>query len=50
LIEKDLLIDIFEWDVENWSKSILFWESNSTNLFPNFKALEIGARNGGLSL
>lgn len=48
---KNILVnDIFEWDVENWSKSILFWESTSTNLLPKYKALEIGARNGGLSL
>ena len=41
---------IFEWDVENWSKAIHFWESNSSNLLPGSKALEVGAHNGGLSL
>lgn len=49
-MKNEFIDDIFEWDVENWSKAIRFWESNSTNLLPNNKALEIGARNGGLSL
>ena len=48
---KNILVnEIFEWDVGNWSKSIHFWESNSQNDLQNCKALEIGARNGGLSL
>lgn len=42
--------NIFEWDVENWSKAIYFWESNSSLLLPGSKALEVGAHNGGLSL
>src|SRR5690606_14275534 len=31
-------------------KALYFWESNSTNLVPENKALEVGARYGGLSL
>ena len=42
------LNDIIEWDVANWSKSLLLWEK----YLPHRKCncLELGARGGGLSL
>lgn len=48
-MEKELLKDIINWDIVNWSKAINYWEKNL-----DFKAkpigLELGAREGGLSL
>lgn len=43
--------DICEWDVENWGKAIQYWEANleSTDLRGK-KVLDLGGRNGGLSL
>jgi len=42
--------DIIEWDVPNWAVALDYW-SNKTNLnISSVYALEIGSRNGGLSL
>ncbi len=42
--------DVVEWDVTNWSKGLKLW-AKLTQLAPSKKlALEIGSRNGGLSL
>ncbi len=45
---KQVLRDIFEWDVTNWSKSLAVWEKYLS--FPGQHCLELGARSGGLSL
>lgn len=41
--------DIIEWDVENWGTMIDFIEQNKMD-FKGKSVLELGARNGGLSL
>lgn len=41
---------IMEWDVVNWSRALPFWLKNTKLDLPNASCLEIGARNGGLSL
>lgn len=43
------LNSILQWDVISWSKALHFWQSNVE--FPKIaKALELGGREGGLSL
>lgn len=44
------LEDVFEWDVINWSVAARFWERRLHGGLSGARALEIGARNGGLSL
>ena len=47
--EKAALEDIIQWDVQTWSKAINYWDSvvDWSNIH---HALELGAREGGLSL
>jgi len=48
-VERELLSDIIQWDIENWSKALPFWEP----FLPEGKGLKVGAfgeREGGLSL
>lgn len=45
-----MLDEVIEWDIRNWSKAVAFWEENSRINLKQSRALEIGARNGGLSL
>lgn len=49
-MNNELLADIFEWDIENWSRAGEFWKQNFTKNLVNGKVLEIGSRHGGLSL
>ena len=44
------LKDIIEWDHTNWSVALYFWLKNTTVNLKDSYALELGARNGGLSL
>lgn len=44
------LNEIIEWDVYNWARALPFWQKKSKLNLANAHALEIGARNGGLSL
>lgn len=44
------LQDIIEWDVKNWSPSLDFWLKKSSLNLRNGNGLELGSRNGGLSL
>ncbi len=49
--QKELIKAITEWDIKNWWRAIKFWED--THQFNNMegkKVLDIGGRNGGLSL
>jgi len=46
----DAATDILEWDVENWSEALEFWPRCSSLRLSGCEALEIGSRNGGLSL
>jgi ubiquinone/menaquinone biosynthesis C-methylase UbiE len=41
---------IFEWDVATWSRSVSLWERHLPAELDGSRALEVGARNGGLSL
>ncbi|MBL4706006.1 MAG: methyltransferase domain-containing protein [Flavobacteriales bacterium] len=48
-VERLLLADIIQWDIENWSKALPFWEP----FLPAGEGLKVGAfgeREGGLSL
>jgi len=49
-MDQELLKDIIEWDVKNWSKSIEFWSENIDIGSKNHDCLELGGRRGGLSL
>ena len=42
--------DIIEWDVGNWSRALKLWEMEGGTDLKGCLALEIGGRNGGLSL
>lgn len=42
--------DFLEWDVRNWSAALEFWRAHSRQSFSESSALEVGSRNGGLSL
>lgn len=43
--------DIIEWDVGNWSHALQFWTEHSTiAVTAQSRALELGARHGGVSL
>jgi SAM-dependent methyltransferase len=44
------LDDVIEWDIPNWKVALQYWLSNTTHELSSINALEIGARNGGLSL
>lgn len=45
-----LLNDIIEWDVANWSRALRLWDSVIPENTADRQALDLGARNGGLSL
>jgi len=42
--------DFIEWDVRNWSAALDFWLAHTTQNISKCDALELGSRNGGLSL
>jgi SAM-dependent methyltransferase len=42
--------EIVEWDVENWSVALDYWQRHSALTLSTCTALEIGSRHGGLSL
>ena len=49
--DKEFMQDVIEWDIKNWWRAISFWEE----VYPmqdlsGKKVLDIGGRNGGLSL
>jgi hypothetical protein len=41
--------DIIQWDIENWSKCLDFWDDNIDLKSPK-KVLALGERQGGMSL
>jgi SAM-dependent methyltransferase len=49
-MEKEVIIQIFGWDVINWSKTLKFWEKHVSILNKEYQCLEVGSRFGGLSL
>lgn len=44
------IADIIEWDIGSWSSSLEFWSKESSLKMSGLNSLEIGSRNGGLSL
>jgi SAM-dependent methyltransferase len=44
------LVDFIEWDLRNWSAALNFWLAHTTQNLGTCSALELGSRNGGLSL
>ncbi len=42
--------EVVEWDIKNWSSAIRFWEKDMPENLEGKKVLDIGGRNGGLSL
>jgi 2-polyprenyl-3-methyl-5-hydroxy-6-metoxy-1,4-benzoquinol methylase len=49
-IPNKTIADIIEWDVQNWSQLLTYWEPILKKLPPDGKILAFGERNGGLSL
>ena len=51
MMDKKTMDDIVEWDCVNWSRAIAFWDRYLGNIdVHGMKVLDIGGRNGGLSL
>lgn len=48
--EKQIISDAIEWDVKNWSSALRFWRATTALDLPQSRALELGARNGGISM
>ena len=51
--DRELMGDILEWDVRNWSRALAFWDGEARAIAaekPGFSVLDIGARGGGISL
>jgi SAM-dependent methyltransferase len=46
----EILKDIVDWDVVNWSKAIEYWEKTIDLKDKNLCCLELGGNKGGLSL
>ncbi len=44
------LRDFVEWDTRNWSVALEYWQANRSRPLDGCRALELGSRNGGLSL
>ncbi len=49
-MEKELLNDILQWDVAGWTPALEFWEQKIPKDKGKLKCLELGCREGGLSL
>lgn len=53
IVDRQLIADIAEWDCINWGRAIQFWDNSHLVEFSDMvgkKVLDIGGRNGGLSL
>jgi len=48
-MKKELLLDIIQWDTENWGQAIQVWE-RYIKINKTLDCLEIGSQKGGLSL
>lgn len=49
-MDKKTRDDIIGWDIVNWSKSFDFWDTHLDIKDKGYQCLELGARQGGLSL
>lgn len=51
MLTPQIINDIVEWDVTNWSKALLYWQENlESDNSKSLKCLELGGRRGGPSL
>lgn len=48
-LQKDIIKEIVQWDIDSWSKALYFWESQ-VEWDQVEHALELGSKKGGLSL
>lgn len=49
-MDKKILHDIIGWDIVNWSKALGYWEQHTDLNSESLNCLELGGREGGLSL
>ncbi len=49
-MKPELVKDIIDWDVVNWSKALHYWENGNVFDSTACECLELGGRRGGLSL
>lgn len=49
-MEKEIIKDVIEWDITNWSRAICYWHKNVKITHKKHRCLELGATRGGLSL
>lgn len=49
-MQKKIFRDILQWDVASWSVALKFWDKHLAAAPPVLKVLELGGREGGLSL
>lgn len=51
MMNNNLIKDVIEWDIVNWSRALKFWEENFDFKYASdLKCLELGGRSGGISL
>lgn len=48
--KRRIINDAIEWDTANWSVALDFWQQQTSLRLSDCCALELGARNGGLSM
>lgn len=48
-VSSSVLKDVIQWDIVNWSKALAHWKAHAA-IEPGMKVLELGGRQGGLSL
>lgn len=49
-LNQNIKKEIIQWDCFNWSRALDFWQEHGGVNLPDASALELGARDGGLSL
>ena len=49
-MKNEIIKDIIEWDIVNWSKALDYWNKKIDIRAKNYSCLELGGRKGGLSL
>lgn len=49
-MDKKLRKDIIQWDIENWSRPLKYWEKILSREKKTLTCLELGCREGGISL
>ena len=49
-MDDSMLKDVLQWDIGNWATPLNYWEKMLINSNASLNCLELGAREGGLSL